>query len=515
MRSSAAVATVETAEDRFHMARDDFESIIELLRSSATRELNHREVEDLLDTRGRELMLKLLQAHIDSRGPGEAAAPVQGADGVERNRPRMHDRELPNLFGTARVRRLGYGEDGVDSLHPLDAELNLPKESYSFGLRRRVAEEASKASFDEVVACLEKHTGTPVPKRQVEQLVARAAQDFDAFYDQRPPPKEDTSTDLLVITADAKGVVMLRQDLREDTRKKAEKRRRTLGQRLTKGEKKNAKRMATVTGVYTVEPFVRTPEQFARALAGERDPTTPDRPRPQNKRLWASLVKEPDEALEQAFAEAQSRDLDHAKTWVALVDGNKEQLQNLKLLAAPRGVDLTIILDIMHVCEYVWKASLCFHGEKEPARELWVQERMLRILQGHSSQVAAGITRSATMRGLTTQARKAADACAGYLLNHTSYLRYDRYLAAGMPIATGVIEGACRYLIKDRMDITGARWRLKSAEAVLRLRALRKNGDFEEYWQFHEKREYERNHSSRYAAGRVVPIRGRHLKRTK
>ncbi len=86
MGTSAAVATVETAEDRFHMARDDFESIIELLRSSETRELNHREVEDLLDTRGRELMLKLLQAHIDSRGPGEAAAPVQGADGVERNR---------------------------------------------------------------------------------------------------------------------------------------------------------------------------------------------------------------------------------------------------------------------------------------------------------------------------------------------------------------------------------------------------------------------------------------------
>ena len=125
------------------------------------------------------------------------------------------------------------------------------------------------------------------------------------------------------------------------------------------------------------------------------------------------------------------------------------------------------------------------------------------------------MTRSATMRGLEEKDRKSIDACASYLINHRDYLHYDRYLAAGLPIATGVIEGACRYLVKDRMDITGARWRLRSAEAVLRLRALRKSGDFEEYWKFHEQREYERNHSSRYAGAKVVPIRGRHLKRAK
>ena len=511
MRSSSSATAGQPAEDPFDMSRDDLESIIGLLRSSETKRLGISAVEELLSTRTRELMCKLLQAHIDSRGRGEAAAPVRGADGVERDRPRLHEREVATIFGAVRVRRLGYGADGVDSLHPLDAELNLPQELYSFALRRRAAEEAAKVSFDETLASLAQHTGTAVPKRQVEELVARAARDFDAFYEQRALP-EAKGAEILVLSADGKGVVMRREDLREATKRKATTRRRKLTQRLTKGEKKNAKRMATVAAVYTVEPYVRTPEQVAHALAGQSDPEAPPRPRPENKRVWASLEKPAEEVLEQAFAGAHSRDPDHKKTWVALVDGNDEQLQSLQRLAAAHGVELTIVLDIIHVCEYVWKASLCFHEETDPDRETWVDERVLRILQGQSSLVAAGMTRSATMRGLVN--RKAVDACARYLINHAPYLRYDRYLAAGMPIATGVIEGACRYLIKDRMDITGARWRLKAAEAVLRLRALRKNGDFDEYWRFHERREHERNHSSRYAGGKVVPIRGRHLKRT-
>jgi len=499
------------------MARDDFESIIALLGSRETQGVSHSAIEELISSRGLELKRKLLQAHIDSRGPGEAAAPVQGADGVERDRPRIHERELGSMFGGVDVKRLGYRADGVDSLHPLDAELNLPAESYSFGVRRLAAVEASKVSFDETVASLKQHTGTPVPKRQVEQLVVRAAQDFDRFYEERRgrEGEGEKSADILVLTADGKGVVMHRKDLREATRKKAQKRRRKLVQRLTKGEKKNAKRMATVAAVYTVAPFVRTAEQVVRSLAGQSDPDAPKRPRPENKRVWASLVRPLGEVLEQAFAEAESRDLDRRKKWVALVDGNEEQLQSLRQIAADRSLDLTIILDVIHVCEYLWKASLCFNVEADPAREVWVQERLLRILNGKSSQVAAGMTRSATMRRLEKKDRKSVDACASYLINHADYLHYDRYLAAGLPIATGVIEGACRYLVKDRMDITGARWRLRSAEAVLRLRALRKSGDFEEYWKFHEQREYERNHSSRYAGAKVVPIRGRHLKRAK
>jgi hypothetical protein len=172
----------------------------------------------------------------------------------------------------------------------------------------------------------------------------------------------------------------------------------------------------------------------------------------------------------------------------------------------------------MHACRkdtYLWSASLAFHGEGSPERENWVGERLLAVLEGRASLVAAGMRRSATKRGLATAEREPVDVCAQYLLNHTAYLRYDEYLKAGLPIATGVIEGACRHLVKDRMAVTGARWSLAGAEAVLQLRALRSSGDFDEYWKFHEQREYERNHATRYAGEKVVPVKGRHLRRVK
>ena len=136
-------------------------------------------------------------------------------------------------------------------------------------------------------------------------------------------------------------------------------------------------------------------------------------------------------------------------------------------------------------------------------------DRLRQILRGRASHVAAGMRRSATRRGLAAALRQPVDTCADSLLTYAPYLHYDRYLAAGLPIATGVIEGACRHLVTDRMDLTGARWSLAGAEAVLRLRALRSSRDFDDYWQFHEAQEHQRHHVARYANGTVVPVRER------
>jgi hypothetical protein len=119
-------------------------------------------------------------------------------------------------------------------------------------------------------------------------------------------------------------------------------------------------------------------------------------------------------------------------------------------------------------------AAFAFYSDTSKQAEIWVSKRLQLILEGKSSSVAALLRRSATLRQLTTEERKPVDNCARYLLNNANYLKYDDYLKAGLPIATGVIEGACRHLIKDRMDITGARWSLAGAEAVLRLRSLYK-----------------------------------------
>jgi hypothetical protein len=497
-----------SCEDVFAMARDKFEDLIRYLQSAASRAATHSDLERTLKDQGLELLRLLYQAHLDDRGPGAAAGSVQGADGVEREQERLHERGLSTLFGEVRVRRMGYGAEGVDSLHPLDAELNLPQEEYSLGLRRKAAEQAATVSFDETVSYLGRETGKAVGKRQVEQLVQRAAQDFDAFYARRTPEAEAKTGPLLVISSDGKGVVVLPRDLREPTRKKAQEQTHKLDKRLSKGEKRHAKRMATVATVYTVAPHVRKPEDVVRTLAPQREKEQTPAPRPENKRVWASLQQTPEQVLEEAFREGRRRDPERQKTWVALVDGNIPQLEILKRLARRHEVRLTIVLDIMHVAEYLWSASLAFHDEASAEREEWVSRRLLAVLEGKSSHVAAGMRRSATLRGLSAAKREAVDVSANYLLSYKPYLRYQRYLARGFPIATGVIEGACRHLVCDRMD-GGARWSLQGAEAVLRLRALRSSADFDEYWPFHESREYQRNHVAHYKGGKVVPVQGR------
>ena len=305
-----------------------------------------------------------------------------------------------------------------------------------------------------------------------------------------------------MITADGKGVVMHEQDLREQTRKAAQKRKPQMETRLSKGEKKNAKRMATVAAIYTIGTFHRTPQDL---LPGNNKPHKEKSPCPEQKRVWASLEKSAAQVIESAFSEASHRDPKQEKNWVALVDGENHQLRILKRMAKKQGIDLTIIVDIIHVIEYLWKAGRAFHPQSGPELEKWVQHRLLKILEGKAGLMAGGMRRSATMKELTDKQRESVETCATYLKNKAPYLKYDRYLDLGFPIATGVIEGACRHLVKDRMDITGAKWRLTSAEAVLRLRALRSSNDFDEYWDFHESCEYERNHQNFYQDGEVPP----------
>jgi len=492
-------------EPSYNQARQYFECTTAYLDSEEAFLKTHSELEREMEKRSRELMRLLLQEHLDRRGPGQCKEPVTDSEGVERNRVRLQERKLETVFGTLSQVRAGYGSKGAESLHPLDAELNVAKERYSLELRRRVAEEAAKNSFDETFESIKKNTGGHVPKRQIEELVERSARDFDAFYRMRQckAGTDEPNGSLLVLSMDGKGVVMRTEDLREQTRKAALASTHKMGTRLSKGEKKNAKRMATVAAVYTICPFVRNPIDVIAAGSSQR--ATVRRPRPEQKRVWASLEKSPEQIVDEMFKEAFARDPAREKAWVALVDGNKTQIKVLRRMAKKKGVDLTIIVDIVHVIEYLWKAGRTFFPEAGPQLEGWVQHRLLEILHGKAGYMAGGMRRSATLKGASPKLREPVDVCARYLLNHTPYLKYDRYLSLGLPIATGVIEGACRHLIQDRMAVTGARWSLNGAEAVLKLRALRSSHDFDEYWAFHEAREYERNHKALYADGIVPP----------
>lgn len=493
-----ATACGPTPATPFADAERTFAALETFLDSAEADALKHSDLERAVDAQGRELIRKLLQAHLDARASSRVTEPVRDADGVTRAAGHVHTRELETIFGTVTVTRVGYGAEGEPSLHPLDGQLNLPVEKYSHEVRRRVALEAAKGAFETGVETLGIYTGAHVPKRQFEQLVVRAAHDFDAFYHARHAQATAGSATgpILVLTVDGKGVVMRPEDLRDATQQAAATRARTFTARLGRGRRLHAKRMASVAAVYTMAPFVRTPEEIFPPAG--KPAAAPARPAPEHKRVWASLAHPPEAVIAELFDEAQHRDPRHRKRWVALVDGNETQIELLTKQTVARHVAMPIVLDFIHVAEYVWDASRAFAADAQ-ARDGWVLPRLREILRGKASAVAAGMRRSATRRGLAAEDRKPVDICADYLLKYAPYLHYDLALAEGLPIATGVIEGACGHLVEDRMNLTGARWSLTGAEAVLRLRALRSSGDFDEYWRFHEGAEYERNHAAQYA----------------
>jgi len=488
--------------DAFLGAHEQMHEMEEYLRSRTAFADDHAGLEVYVREQGREVQRRMLQAHLDLRAACERRVDVRGAEGVRRAAQRQQSRRLRTVVGVVEVKRWAYEARGVGALYPADAALNLPDDLYSFGVRRLVAEEASKVSFDAVVEQTRKIIGIAVPKRQVEELTVRAARDFTAFYATRVVEAEDTSA-LLVFGFNGKGVVMRHEDLREKTRKAAATSKHKLETRLSKGEKRHRKRIAQVATLYTVDPWVRTPMDILHDLRSVR-PAAKPRPRPVNKRVWASLELEPKKVIDDTFAEGLRRDPKRKRRWIVVVDGNPDQLRWVKKAAKKVGVHVTIILDLIHVLEYFWRAAHCFHKASTRELEQWVNQRLLALLEGHrAGALAKDLRRWAARRELDKDKQKVVASCVRYLVNNRKLLHYDRALADGLPLATGAVEGACRYLLQDRLDITGARWSLRGAEAVLKLRALRSSGDFDEYWAFHLAQERVRNHEVRYASQQV------------
>jgi len=511
---------IEAVETPFARARAHAVTVEGIVTSDEMIRKPHSDLEAMLDGQGKEWARLMFEENLRLRAQLERRTGVVGADGVERESARDSERQLETLLGRVRVPRLAYQAPGAADLHPMDAALNLPREMFSHGIRRLVAREAAKSSFDEVVDTVRELTGGSIAKRQVEELTIRAAQDFDAFYEQRAAAR-DPSEDLLVISTDGKGIVMRHEDLREGTRRAAEKSERKLETRLTPGEKTNRKRMAQVATVYSVAPFPRSPGDILHTLR-DADEVDAKRPRPTDKRVWASVEKSARAVIREAFEEALRRDPQQARRWVVLVDGEPKQLRAVKAEARRAGVKVTILADIVHVIEYVWDAARALFGQSDARAEKWVADRLLALLTGRSGGDLAKTIRwwEARDKKLDDAAHKAIDKACNYLANRTRtrLLRYQEALRDGLPIATGVIEGACRYVVKDRMDRTGARWSLTGAEAVLRLRAIRASKDFDAYWAFHLERERERNHASHYADAKIpdpLPAPKPRLKRVK
>ena len=491
------------ADDAFNASRVRFEQVCSFMGGQEASGLTHGELETRLTVDVREVVRQLYQDHLDLRAVREERlGKVTDAGGVGRGSVEAgHVRPLLTIFGEVGVTRLAYRRGGKDNLYPADAALNLPTELHSHGLRQFSAIESARASFEEASGAVRRATGVSLGKRQVEQLAARAAVDFEAFYEHPSrTPLPVTNGDVLVLSADGKGIVMRPEALRAATANAAGKATTKLKTRLSKGEKRNRKRMAEVGAVYDATPTARVPGDIIGRNDAERTPA----PKATNKWLTASVVHDTATVISQVFDEADRRDPTHQRTWIALLDGNNHQIERINAEAQARHVQVTIVVDFIHVLEYLWSSAWSFFTEGDPAAEGWVANKALAVLNGQASTVAAAIRRKATCLRLDPRARDNADRCANYLLAKRDYLNYPQALNQGWPIATGVIEGACRHLVKDRLDLTGARWGLHGAEAILKLRALRTNGDFDEYWNFHLNKEQHRIHETRYA-NHIIP----------
>jgi hypothetical protein len=289
----------------FGGSRACLEDIVGWLGGTEAGSLSHGELEEDLDRRGRELLRRLLQDHLDLRAQREERAEVVDADGVTYGSVEAgHTRRLATVFGAVEVERLAYRRRGAANLHPADAALNLPEERHSHGLRRLAAVESTRGSYEGAAEAIERATGVAVAKRQVEELTARAAADVDDFYD-TSAPEPGGSDDVLVLSVDGKGIVMRPNSLRSATEQAAAAATTKLETRLSKGEKRNRKRLAEVGAVYDLAPLPRSP---ADVLASNHGDDPPDAPKAKAKWVTASVVEDAAEVVGRVFDEAERRD---------------------------------------------------------------------------------------------------------------------------------------------------------------------------------------------------------------
>ncbi len=419
------------------------------------------------------------------RPPAPQLAPAQPPLPYHDRRPVSYY----SVFGKLAVARHYFYAAGVGGCCPVDAALSLPPRCYSDLLREWAGYDGTDGAYRETATTLERILGLDLSIQALETIVQDDAADVIAFYAQPPDPAAPAPLgSILVAQADGKGVPMVQPASAPPSL------------RLGKGQKRTKKKEAIVTSLYTIAPYVRTPQEVLAALLHELRPADPaQRPCPVQKELRATLDGKAI-AVTRLAQRAALREGAQIRDRVALTDG-AEALQEKMLthLAA-----YTLVLDIIHASEYLWDAANALLGETHPERTPWVRTHLAQILHGETDAVIASLEQTASAAGLSAAQVQALHKTIGYYRRNRAYMRYDVYLARGWPIGTGVVEGACGHLVKDRLEQAGMRWTHEGAQAMLDLRAVRLSGDWDAYWRFHRQQQHERLYGSATAASGSV-----------
>jgi hypothetical protein len=456
-----------------------------------------------------EIGFAAVELFLNAQGEGDLGARVETDEGAVLYRSeRVAERPLRTIFGEHSFMAYVYsrGQNRKIELRPIDARINLPEGKASYLLQEFsqmfCVEKAFRVGSRQFETVFEQKLSVDV----LEDINRAMGEQADRFLDQLPTPAADDEGAILVATADGKGVPLLRADALKVPA-------------FEEKERPGNRRMATLGCVYSVDRYIRTPEQIVAALFRDTTMSQPeDRPDSCFKRYRAFFAEAghdgaaaPVDAVPSAYRTwtwmVQEVTARHqaGQPIVRLMDGQPslweasdaclaEFVEELGMARVPQK--LVDILDILHVSGYVWKAAKAFHRHKEH-QEAFVQERLLRILRGDVSGVVTGMRRMASQRGLRGEALKAVTTACNYFERNASRMRYDEYLRAGYPIASGVIEGACRHLIKDRMEQGGMRWTLAGAEAMLNVRSVNASSEWQAFGSWRQAEQAERVHPHR------------------
>jgi hypothetical protein len=469
------------SDEIVQQVQDDFQNLLAYVTGPDARAQTAYTVELTLFRRLLALGAALLRLFFVTRAAVRPAEPVTTPDGTRLTYHDQRPTTYYSVFGKVRFWRHSFTAPGQQGLCPLDAELSLPTRCYSDLLQEWAVYGTTDESYRESQTVLERILGLSLSAQAIETSVADAAGEVRAFYEQPvEPPAPAPEQTILVVQADGKGVPMVPASPAAPA------------VRLSKGQKRGKKKEAVVTSLYTIAPYRRTPQEVVAALL--QDPGRPEaetRPTPVGKELRATLEGKSVAMtrLVQRVAQREGPQIQHR---VALTDG-AEALQQQVVTHLPEH---TLVLDIIHATEYLWDTANLLLGETHPHRTVWVRSYLEPLVAGQTEAVLTALEAEANDPTCTATQRRAVRRTVGYYRRNRPYMRYDEYLAQGWPIGTGVIEGACGHLVKDRMEQSGMRWTKAGAQAVLDLRAVRINGHWDRYWQFHRQQHHQRLYHS-------------------
>lgn len=445
----------------------------------------------------------LLQQYVEAAGPDDVGETYL-QDGVLLTRSReRHIKVYRSVFGVLSIHRYVYARaERQRAISPLDKRLGLPEGEQSYLLEDWLGCLATGSSYAESVALLEKLlVGTSV--RAAEKMVARMAEHSEGYRQERTVEgsedervKESRKRDeaVLVVSADGKGVPMrrsLEQRLQDERGVRPHRRScKTTYEKAKKRRLRNTgasrKQVAYVGVAYSIAPWTRTPASLLDEMHRKQEASS--RPVPKNKRYWAEMTQLGEEEVslgsgrlfEALRKELVARDPQHRKPWVCLMDG-QVSLWNLQKKHLPEAVG---ILDVFHVTEKLWQAAYDFHPQGSARAEEFVDRYLRMLLEGKVGSVIGVFRRYLNQRVGHKQKTKGLNEAIRYFEANRQAMRYNEYLAAGYPVGSGVVEGACRHVVKDRMERTGMRWNIEGAQAILDLRTTHLNREWPAFMEY-------------------------------